>query len=91
MTRRTIDGAHPLGLHPQECISVSAALRGYTADAAFAAFEEARRGTVEVGKLADLVVLDQDLMAVEKERIPHTRVMLTVVGGKIAFERNWEE
>lgn len=83
VTRRTKDGAHPGGLAPEERVTVTDALRAYTVDAAFAAFEEDRRGTIEVGKLADLVLLDRDLLSIDVEEIPQTRVLVTIVGGQI--------
>ncbi len=61
VTRQTLDGAHPGGWVPQEKITVEEALTAYTATAAYAAFEEDRKGTITPGKLADLVILDRDL------------------------------
>ena len=64
------------------------ALRSYTLDAAYAAFEEEDKGSLEVGKLADLVVLSKDLLAVAEEEIPSTEVLYTIVGGKVVYERD---
>lgn len=63
------------------------ALKTYTINNAKAVFEEDLKGSIEVGKLADFIVLDQDILTVDEEKIPQTRVLLTVVGGKrYAFE-----
>ena len=64
------------------------ALRSYTIHNAYAAFEDEIKGTIEVGKLADLVVLSQDILTVPEEQIPETRVDLTIVGGELRFERS---
>ncbi|MEM3356954.1 MAG: amidohydrolase family protein, partial [Candidatus Bathyarchaeia archaeon] len=71
----------------EESLSVGEALRGYTVDAAFASFEENLKGTIEVGKFADLTVLSDDLFGVSAEKIRDVRVDMTVVGGKIVFMR----
>jgi predicted amidohydrolase YtcJ len=63
------------------------ALRSYTLDAAFAAFEEDIKGSIEPGKLADLTVFSQDLMSVPEDRILDTRVSYTIVGGKVMYRR----
>jgi predicted amidohydrolase YtcJ len=88
VTRRTLDGRNPGGWVPQEKISVEQALQAYTANAAFGAWEQDRLGTIEVGKLADLVVLSQDILHVEPGRIPDTRVDYTIVGGSVAHQRD---
>ena len=56
-------------------------------DAAYAAFEEADKGSLELGKLADVTVLSQDIMTVPEERIPETEVTHTIVGGRVLYER----
>ena len=61
------------------------ALRSYTLDAAYSAFEEDRKGSLEVGKLADVTVLSRDVMTVPEEEIPGTEVIYTIVGGRIAY------
>ena len=70
---------------PEERLSVADAVRAYTQGSAFAAFSEKQVGTLEVGKLADLAVLSQDIFAVAPETIGKTRVLTTMVGGKIVY------
>ena len=62
------------------------ALRSYTIDCAYAAFEETEKGSLVPGKLADLVVLSNDLTNCSDEAILETKVLYTIVGGKIAFQ-----
>lgn len=88
VTRRTLDGAHdPDGWVPQERITVEQALRAYTATAAYAGFEELERGQVKAGMLADLVMIDRDLTRIPAPEIRDAKVLLTMVGGRIVFER----
>jgi predicted amidohydrolase YtcJ len=70
---------------PEERISVVDAVRAYTQGSAFAAFSDRQVGTLEVGKLADLAVLSQDIFAVPLQSIGKTRVLTTMVGGKIVY------
>jgi predicted amidohydrolase YtcJ len=86
VTRRTIDGRNPDGWVPEQKITVEEALRAYTASAAYASFEEAEKGTLEPGKLADFAVLDRDIMRIPPEEIAEAKVVMTVVGGKTVFE-----
>jgi hypothetical protein len=85
VTRRTLDGAHPDGWVPEQKITVEEALAAYTRDAAYASFEEDVKGTVEPGKLADLVVLDRDITAISPEEIAGAAVRTTIVGGRIVW------
>jgi predicted amidohydrolase YtcJ len=87
VTRRTIDGKNPKGWFPEQRIGVEQALRAYTGDAAYAAFEEAEKGTLAVGRLADFVLLSRDILAIDPREIVRTRVDATVVGGRIVYER----
>jgi predicted amidohydrolase YtcJ len=88
VNRRTLDGKHPIGWFPEQRITVSESVRAYTLDSAFAAFEEKDRGSLEVGKLADLVVLSRDILAeTERDHIADTEVLLTMVGGKVIYEK----
>jgi len=82
VTRTTVEGTPPGGWEPSQRLTVEAALRHFTRDAAFAEHAEAQKGTLAPGKLADLVVLSQDLLAIPPERIKDTKVLLTVVGGQ---------
>ena len=70
---------------PEERISVPDAVRAFTQGSAFAAFADRQVGTLEAGKLADLVVLSQDIFAIPPERIGGTRAVTTMVGGKIVY------
>ena len=87
VTRATLDGKHPAGWFPEERLTVEEALRAYTQGCAYASFEEKEKGTVAAGKLADLVVLSDDLFAIPPEKIRDARVMMTIVGGKIVYEK----
>jgi predicted amidohydrolase YtcJ len=87
VNRRTLDDKNPMGWFPEQKISVAEAVEAYTITSAYAAFQEKDRGSIEAGKLADLVVLSRDILA-EKERdhIAEAAVVLTVVGGKVVYE-----
>ena len=98
VTRATLDGKNPKGWVPEQKISVGQALRAYTYNGAFASFSENQKGSLEVGKLADLVVLSNNPFSegqrldssrsfgeVNPEEIKNIKVLLTVVGGKIVF------
>ena len=87
VTRRTLDDANPNGWVPEQKIGVAEALRAYTTDAAFAEFAEQEKGRIARGLLADLVMIDRDLTRIPPETIRDARVMLTVVGGRVVFER----
>ncbi len=85
VTRRTLDGKNPGGWVPEQKITVEEALVAYTRSAAHASFEEGIKGTLEPGKLADLVMIDRDLTVTAPEEIREARVVLTVVGGEVVF------
>lgn len=72
---------------PEEAVSREEAIRLYTRDAAFLAWDEAKKGSIEPGKLADVIVVDRDLLTVPESEILDAKVMTTIVGGKIVFER----
>jgi predicted amidohydrolase YtcJ len=87
VTRRTIDDKNPAGWVPEQKISVEEALRAYTVGAAYAEFGESEKGSLERGKLADFVLIDRDLTRIPPETIQDARVMMTVVGGQVVFDR----
>jgi predicted amidohydrolase YtcJ len=86
-TRRTIDGKHPGGWVPEQKITVEEALRAYTSGSAYASFEEKRKGTIERGKLADFAIIDHDITRIPAEEIRNAHVLMTIVGGKVVYER----
>ncbi|RJP17634.1 MAG: amidohydrolase [Candidatus Abyssobacteria bacterium SURF_5] len=79
--------ANRLGVTPEEAVGVDDAIRMYTSNAAYAAFEENTKGTIEAGKLADLVVLSQNPLAIPAPRLREISVEMTMVGGKVIFSR----
>jgi predicted amidohydrolase YtcJ len=83
-TCRLADGTT---LWPDERLSRGGALRAYTLDGAYAAFEEDRKGSISPGKLADMVVLTRDIMTVPDEEILEAQVAHTILGGKIVYTR----
>ena len=87
VTRRTLDDRNPGGWIPEQRISVEEALTAYTSTAAYASFEEAEKGRLVRGLLADFVMLDRDLTRIAPETIRDAQVLMTVVGGRIVFER----
>ena len=80
---RKTSGGQDIG--PTECITVEQAVSLYTREAAYFSFEEKERGTLREGKWADLVVLDKNPMKLTPDEIPHCRVKMTVVGGRIVY------
>jgi predicted amidohydrolase YtcJ len=87
VTRERPEGGPPGGFMPQEKIGLEEALDAYTRGSAYAEFAEKDKGTLEVGKLADLVVFARDLFKVPPREILVTPVDMTVVGGRVVFER----
>ena len=85
VTRRTIDDRNPGGWVPAQKITVEEAVRAYTAAAAYASFDESRKGVIAAGKLADLVMIDRDIFTIPPEEIRDAKVKLTIVGGKQVF------
>jgi predicted amidohydrolase YtcJ len=86
VTRRTLDGRNPDGWIPEEKISVEEAINSYTIRAAYAEFSEKEKGSLEPGKLADLVVIDRDLFQIPPEDILKARVILTMVDGRVIYD-----
>ncbi len=84
LTNETLVGR----LLPDETISREQGLRMYTINNAYATFQEQTRGSIETGKLADLVVLEDDIVSCSAERIKEMRVVATFVGGEVAFQRD---
>ncbi len=74
-------------LYPEQAMSRMEALRSYTINGAYAAFEEDIKGTLTPGKLADITVLSKDILTIAEEEIPSTEVVYTIVGGEIKYRR----
>ncbi len=87
VTRRTLDELRPGGWVPEERVTVEDALRAYTQGSAAAEFAEDRKGVLRRGMLADFVLLDRDLTRIDPATIRDARVLMTVVGGVVAYER----
>jgi len=86
VTRRTLDDKNPDGWIPAQKIKVEEALRAYTIDAAYASFDEGIKGSIERGKLADLVLIDRDLTRIPPATIRDAKILATIVGGRIVYE-----
>ena len=85
-TRATLDGKNPGGWVPEQKITVEEALRAYTTGSAYAEFQDGEKGTLGTGKLADFVILGEDILTIAPERIKDVRVRATVVGGRVVYE-----
>ncbi len=90
-TRRTLDGKHPDGWVPEQKISVAEAIRAYTTGSAYASFDEQIKGSIEPGKLADMVVVSDDILSMPAAEIEKTRVETTVFDGKVIYRRSAPE
>lgn len=86
LTRRREDGYPPGGWYPEERLDAEAAVRAYTIGAAFGMGEEGRWGALRPGSYADLVLLSQDVFEVLPEAVLATRVLATVVGGRLVYQ-----
>jgi len=87
VARKTLKGTPPDGWFPEQRISVEEAIRAYTINNAMACFEEGLRGSLEAGKLADITVFDRDLTSIPADELLQAEVLLTIVDGRVVFER----
>ena len=85
VSRKLADGSV---FYPDQRLSRLEALQTYTINAAFAAFEEDIKGSLSVGKLADITVLSKDVMTISEDEIPSTEVLYTIVGGKVMYSQS---
>ena len=83
VTRQTLDGKPEGGWHPEQRLDLETSLKSYTVNNAWAEGEEANKGSLTAGKLADLVIIDRDLFAIPPAQIKDAKVLLTMVGGRI--------
>jgi len=88
VARKDLKGFTGEGWHPEEKMTREQALKAFTIWAAYAAFEEKLRGTIEVGKLADFTVLSADIMKIPESEIPKARCIMTIINGEVVHEAN---
>ncbi|MBV8404649.1 MAG: amidohydrolase [Gammaproteobacteria bacterium] len=86
VTRATLDGKHPEGWFPEQKLTIQEAIEAYTMGSAFAEFQEREKGSITPGKLADMVLLSDDVLVIEPAKIRDVKVLETIVGGKVVFE-----
>ena len=88
VTRQTLGGEPEEGWFPEERVDLETALRAYTINNAWAAGEEEIKGSLEPGKLADIVVVDRDLFSLDPAMLKNCRVLYTIVGGQVVYQRS---
>jgi predicted amidohydrolase YtcJ len=85
VTRQLTDGTPASGWQPQEKISMDECIRAYTAQSAYAEFEEGKKGQIVPGQFADVIVLSGDVTKIPPGDILHVKVMKTIVGGRVVY------
>jgi predicted amidohydrolase YtcJ len=86
VTRATLDGKNPNGWFPEQKLSVAETIEAYTMGSAYAEFQENEKGSITPGKLADMVLLSDDIFSIDPGRIRDTKVLKTFVGGKLVYD-----
>lgn len=86
VTRQTAEGTPEAGFVPEQRLTVAQAVDGYTQGAAFAGRREKTEGSIEVGKLADLIVISQNIFDINPHKIGATKVVTTIVGGRVVYQ-----
>lgn len=89
--RKDFDGVPDTGWYCEERISICEAMKAYTSAPAWLAFDEENRGTLEAGKLADLVILSEDIFDAPSPQLLRTKVEATMVDGKFVYIRKGSE
>ncbi|HST21253.1 MAG TPA: amidohydrolase family protein, partial [Blastocatellia bacterium] len=87
VTRQTLSGQPTAGWFPEQRISIEDAIRAYTYNTAYANFEEKIKGSIEAGKLADIVVLSKNLLRVAPKEFLSTEPLYTIVGGRVVYRK----
>ena len=87
VTRESPHGGPPGGWYPDEKVTLEQAIEGYTLGSAYAEFQEDQKGSLEAGRLADMVMLSQNLFATAPAEILNTKIVMTIVGGRIVYDR----
>ncbi len=86
VTRRTLDDKNPNGWIPEQKITVDEAVRGFTWGSAYAEFQEKAKGTLEIGKVADVIILSDDIFTIDPVKIGQAKVLTTIMDGRVVFE-----
>jgi predicted amidohydrolase YtcJ len=87
VTRRTLDDKNPDGWQPEQKLTVEQAIKCYTLNNAYAAFQENVKGSIEPGKFADFVVLSDNILTIAPEKIRDVKVEMTILGGQTVYKR----
>jgi predicted amidohydrolase YtcJ len=88
VTRATLDNKNPGGWFPEQKLTIAEAIEAYTMGSAYAEFQEKIKGSITPGKLADMVMLSDDILSIDAAKIRDVKVLKTIVGGKIVFDGN---
>ena len=86
VTRKTLKGVPNNGYEPKQKMTRLEALKSYTINAAYAAFEEKIKGSIEIGKYADFTVLSKNIITVPENQLLNTKVLYTIINGKIEYK-----
>jgi predicted amidohydrolase YtcJ len=90
VTRATLDGKNPDGWVPEQKLKLTEAVEAYTMGSAYAEYQEKVKGSITPGKLADVVLLSDDIFQLDPKKIGEVQVDMTMVGGKVVWERQKE-
>jgi predicted amidohydrolase YtcJ len=88
VTRATLDGKNPNGWFPEQKLTVSEAVEAYTAGSAYAEFQDKDKGSLVPGKLADMVLLSDDIFSIDPVKIRDVKVLKTIVGGRVVWDQD---
>jgi predicted amidohydrolase YtcJ len=88
VTRATLDGKNPNGWFPEQKLTIAEAVEAYTIGSAYAEFQENEKGSITPGKLADMVLLSEDILSLDPAKIRDVKVLKTIVGGKVVWDQD---
>ena len=88
VTRATLDGKNPNGWFPEQKLTVAEAVEAYTMGSAYAEFQEQEKGSITPGKLADMVLLSDDIFSIDPAKIRDVKVLKTIVGGNVVWDQD---
>src|SRR5437764_1692932 len=86
ITRATLDGKNPNGWFPEQKLTIAEAVQAYTMGSAYAEFQENDKGSITVGKLADMVMVSDDILSIDPTKLRDVKVLRTIVGGKTVWD-----